>query len=219
MTTPVPRSPSPASSLGSEAWQRARRLWPVLALIGFLGYFDFKSNGSAATSIVLVALGVIPVLLRSVVTRWFRPLAENLGIPVRFRRPAAVVVPLVVLYFARLKGTQSGGSAFLTMAFVSAFTFLMAARRQQIQAKLGSFYETRDRLLPRVVRVILVVAIPIFLTFLLAHGSLGDIGALFGGETRHSQTPGGGRIFITAVLSAGTGFLLLDEPQRQRADG
>lgn len=212
---PGPGEESPQfRGLLDEALAGLRRFWPALTMIAYLGFFDYRMHGSIIATVLLGGLAALPCLF----FRRVQPLVGALQdlIPNRFLWPAIVGLPAAVLYVARWKGTQSDTSALLTAATIGASGFLIANWRSRINRVAAPFYQRRDRVLPRVLRLALVLVLPLLLTFLLVHRDLGDIGAVFGGTTKSPRSPAAGStelaILVTTVLSASAAFLLLNEP-------
>lgn len=199
-------------SLAEEAITGARRAWPALALLGYVGLYDSKLHGSSSTLTVFLPMAAAMVF-RGRIQPHLKGIVE--AVPAAFRGPVLAGIPIAVMYLTRWKGTQSDGAAYLTAGLPLALSFVVSARREQLNAKLAGFYRARNQVLPRPIRLALVFVVPTVLAFGVAHGNLGDIGALFGSQTTTSATPTGNGIVISAVLSATIVFLLLNEPSPQ----
>jgi hypothetical protein len=94
---------------------------------------------------------------------------------------------------------------------VAVITFL----GPRIDQRLANFYARRNRVLPRALRAVLAVVIPILVSFIVIHGSLKALPVLFGGTT-NSSAPASGRtgLFILGTLLSGVAaFLLLREKE------
>jgi hypothetical protein len=80
-----------------------------------------------------------------------------------------------------------------------------------IDAKLAHLYTTRNQVLPLPVRMGLAIVLPILAAFLIIHGNLSDLPALFGGTTNHPMSPAGreGFFFLGTAVAAALAFLML----------
>lgn len=205
------------NALGNEARAGARRFWPVLSLISYAGYFDWRMNGNIIVTLLLGLLAAAPFVFWRRVQPYFADLQRVL--PSRFLWPLLAGIPSALLYFTRWSGTQSDAWALITALAIGGFGFLIATYRQQINEALTPLYEQRNRVLPRPARFVLMFLLPILFTFLIAHRNLGDITALLGAATNSRRTPTGASsgvlILLTVLLSAATSFLLLNEPGRR----
>jgi hypothetical protein len=200
--------------LAREAATSAKRLWPAVALVLYGGYFDKRVHDSWGGTIVVCGLALVPILFHRTLAPIARPLLAK--VPKKFRGLTLVGIPAALIYITRWRGTQTQGTAIVTVGLPLALGFVLIAARPRIDERLASFYERRDRVLPRGARFALVLVIPVVLTFAIAQRSLSDIGAFFGGQTKANRpvNQAGTRILITAILSTIFGFVLLNEPQR-----
>jgi len=198
----------------SELVEGLRRRWPALLLIALTALFDYHLKGQLWFTLLAGGGASMALLFFGRFQRMIEPLTQS--IPPGFVRPLLTAVPVAILYLSRWKGTQDDSSALLTAAIIVGFAFFVARYREEINQRLAPFYAERNRLLSRPVRMVLVFVVPIFLTFLLVHRNLGDIGALLGGTTSSPKSPAGGgtgfMIVLTTALSACAVFLLLNEP-------
>lgn len=221
-TTGVPSQPS-GGPKAADVRASAKRFWPILAGLAFAAYFDWRTRSDRLVT-VLLAGGVASIFL---FTKALAPVLQPIKsitsqIPDRLRPVVIAGVPLFLLYFFRWRGNQGGLQAMLTMVATVGLGFLIASNRKRIDKKLTPFYRARDRVLPKPVRLVLVFLIPILTAFLIAHGNLGDIGALFGGETkvsRPSQGSPGYLIALSALISMVGVFLLLNEAPSEPEEG
>jgi hypothetical protein len=202
------------NALAREAATSARRLWPAVALVLYGGYFDKKVHRNWTGTIIICAVALVPILFHRSLAPLARPWLTK--IPAKSRGLVVVGIPAALIYITRWRGQQTQGAAIVTVALPLGLGFIFTAGRQQIDERLASFYEWRNRALPRAIRFVLVLAIPIVLTFAIAQRSLSDIGAMFGGQTKAARpvNQAHGRIVITALLSTIFGFVLLNEPAR-----
>ena len=214
------REPTDRRRLVDEALGGARRLWPALGLIGLAGLFDFHLNGQVWFPLIVGGAGAAIVVFARRLQAQTKVL--NQFMPARFVTPVLASVTAALLYLIRWSGTQGNASSLLTALLIAGFGIGTTSYRTQINSFLTPVYEVRDRYLPKPVRIALMFVVPVFLTFLIAHQNLGDIGALFGASTGSPRSPattgGGFRILLTTVLSASLVFVLLNEPQRGAAD-
>jgi hypothetical protein len=203
-------------SLLEEAFAGAARSWPALVMLGYVSLFDSKLHGSSST--MLLALpAAAGFVFRARIAPHLKQLTS--AIPTHLRGPVLAGLPMAALYLTRWKGTQSDGAAYLTAGIPLALSFVLASRRQQLDARLAGFYRARNRILPKPVRMASVVVVPTVLAFGVAHGDLNDIGALFGEQTSTSNTPTGNGILISSMLTAIIVFLLLNERTGDAVDG
>ena len=198
----------------------ARRSWPALALIGYLAYFDFRLKGNALFSLLLAAAAAAPLLLRATLGSRVRNSigAMSRAVPPRYRGLVVAGLPVTLLYLTRWKGTQSSGAALLSVAIPLGAGAFVAANRERLDVTLAPFYRRRNAVLPKAARVPLAIALPIVLSFAVAHGSLADLPAFFGGTTNTFAMPGNRTLALlaTVALSAACAFLLLNDPPSPR---
>jgi len=193
-------------------WRISAPTWLALAFVAVFAYFDWIMHRELATTLILAA-AVAGVIV-------FRPrliAALNLGdplaaIPRRFK-PILAAIPGVAYFLIRGQGTSGSGTVVLLsmLAVVAASVLLGSA----FDRTLAPYYRVRNRLLPRPLRMVLAIVLPVLVAFLVIHGSLADLPALFGGTTRHRQNPVGrqGQFFVGTLLSAAVAWLLLrDSP-------
>jgi hypothetical protein len=179
-----------------------------LVLIAWFAYLDWILHREAAFVIIfgLVAAGVV-VWKREIIDRL--NLGPNLAqVPVQLK-PVIAAVPGIAYFLARGQGTSGAGGVVLVsmLLVIGAGAFLGPA----IDVRLRPVYDARNRILPLPVRMALGIIVPVLLSFLLIHGSLSDLPALFGGTTKTARSPAGleGRFLLATLLSAAVGWLLL----------
>jgi hypothetical protein len=201
-------------ALAREAALSAKRLWPAVALVAYAGFFDKKIHRDWWGTIIISVVALVPILFHRSLGPIARPFLSK--IPAKSRGLVVVGIPAALVYITRWRGQQTQGAAIVTVGLPLALGFALTAGRERIDVRLASFYERRNRVLPRALRFVLVLAIPVVLTFAIAQRSLSDIGAIFGGQTKAARpvNQAGGRILITALLSTAIGFVLLNEPPR-----
>lgn len=141
--------------------------------------------------------------LRTIIDAWQR-------LPPRVQRLVVSLTPL--LYFLlRGQGTSGAGMVVLLAALAVAAGVIFLGHR--IDPPLQAFYAARDRLLARWLRALLAPVLGVLIAFLIVHGSLADLPALFGGSTNSPQSPAGmsGRFFLATLLAGACTVLLLRE--------
>jgi hypothetical protein len=122
-----------------------------------------------------------------------------------------------LLYFLlQGQGTSGAGTAVVIAGALVATVSIFLGHL--IDPPLQDLYAARDRLLAKWLRVLLAPVLGILIAFLIVHGSLFDLPALFGGTTMSPQSPAGmpGRFFLATVLAGVCTALLLREG-RERA--
>jgi hypothetical protein len=193
--------------------ERSRRRIPILPLffVALLAYFDWISHYQTGVAIAIGAAGSIAIVFREqLIDRLgVRPLLDRLPTWARTILPA---IPALIFVLARGQGTSNaGGSVILASLIVMVVT---VGFRTQIDAKLAGFYAKRNKILPRFLRGVLVAVAPILVGFVIVHGSLADIPAMWGSVTQHAASPAGrgGHIFVATIVSAAIGYLLMAEP-------
>ncbi|RSM48720.1 hypothetical protein DMA12_06255 [Amycolatopsis balhimycina DSM 5908] len=173
-----------------------------------LAWLDWIIHRSVVFVIVVGGGLIAAAVLRSRIAERLRPQLERLEeIPVPVQRLLISLAPLV--YFL-LRGQGTSGAGFAVTAAGALVASAVVFLGPKIDPPLGPFYAVRDRLLARWVRVLLAPVFGILVAFLVVHGSLADLPALFGGTTESPQSPvdESGRFFL-ATLLAGTGTVLL----------
>lgn len=184
--------------------------WLALGFIAVFGYFDWIMHRSLVTTIVLCGCVAAVIVYRKAIIAALN-LDETLaGIPA-WLRPILAALPGLIYFLVRGQGTSgSGGIVFLSLALVIAANAFLGPT---LDRSLTTFYRGRNRVLPRPVRVVLAIVLPVLVAFLVIHGSLSDLPAMFGGTTRHPKTPVGqeGAFLLGTLLSAAVAWLLLRE--------
>ena len=142
---------------------------------------------------------------------WMSPVVEGWQrLPAQVQRMLVSLTPL--LYFLlRGQGTSGAGTAVVIAGALVAGVSIFFGH--VIDPPLQNVYAARDRLLARWLRVLLAPVLGVLIAFLIVHGSLLDLPALFGGETSSPQSPAGtsGRFFLATVLAGACTVLLLRE--------
>lgn len=182
----------------------------VLAFVALFAYLDWITHRSLPETIALAGLtGGAWVYRRAIVERL--GLQELVGGMSRGVRTVLAAVPGVGYFMARGQGTSGAGG--IVLVAILGVIAASAMFGPGIDVKLAAFYTARNRVLPRPLRMLLALVAPVLVAFVVIHGSLADLPALFGGTTDHPATPVGrdGRFFFGTVLSAGVTWLLLRE--------
>ncbi|OXM63295.1 hypothetical protein CF165_30830 [Amycolatopsis vastitatis] len=173
-----------------------------------LAWLDWIIHRSVVFVIVVGGGLIAAAVLRFRIAERLRPQLERLEeIPVPVRRLLISLAPLIYFLF---RGQGTSGAGFAVTAAGALVASAVVFLGPKIDPPLGAFYAARDRLLARWVRVLLAPVFGILVAFLVVHGSLTDLPALFGGTTESPQSPvdESGRFFL-ATLLAGTGTVLL----------
>jgi hypothetical protein len=193
------------------------------AYVLFFAWLDWITHRSVVFIIVVGAgllaaavyrsriVGAVTSAASAASAEWLRKIIEAWRrLPARVQRLAVSLTPL--LYFLlRGQGTSGAGLVVLVAAVaVAAGTIFLGPR---IDPRLQAFYATRDRLLARWLRALLAPVLGVLIAFLIVHGSLSDLPALFGGHTTSPQSPAGmsGRFFLATLLAGACTVLLLRE--------
>ncbi|MGQ0775256.1 MAG: hypothetical protein ACT4NY_12680 [Pseudonocardiales bacterium] len=160
--------------------------------------------------------GAITSKARSGSAEWMSPVIDGWSrLPARVQRLLISLTPL--LYFLlRGQGTSGAGTAAIIAATLVATASIFFGHL--IDPPLQDLYAARDRLLGRWLRVLLAPVLGVLIAFLIVHGSLLDLPALFGGTTNSPQSPAdmSGRFFLATLLAGACTVLLLREG-RERA--
>lgn len=207
---PTQAAPAPTPSLP----QRVRRLWFPLVFVAFFAWIDWITHRSFLF-LLLVGGGVVFVILfREQVARKLQLQDLMRQLPTQ-ARPFLVAAPPLLYFMVRGQGTSDAGIlvVLISLAMVAAVTFLGS----QIDQRLIGFYAWRNRFLPQPPRAILAIVAAVLVAFLVVHGSLADLPALFGAPTRSPASPTDrtGRLLLGIVLAGSISFLLLREARRR----
>jgi hypothetical protein len=202
----------------SVAAQGARKQLPLLPLffVALLSYFDWIGHKSIPFALAIGVAGSAGILFRPQLIRAFNLEQTLAQLPVLVRA-VLPAIPALGLVVVRGQGTSGAG---MQTILASIIIILVTVKfRSQIDARLGGWYAARNRVLPRPLRTALVAVVPILIGFLVVHGSLADIPALFGAVTKHAQSPSGrgNVILLGTLLSAAAGYLLAAGPAKAGA--
>ncbi|MHB8510339.1 MAG: hypothetical protein ACYDGR_17110 [Candidatus Dormibacteria bacterium] len=207
---------NPLAGVSREmAIKRAGSRWFSLVYLGLIGWLDYITHRDLLFLFFALGLTVVLVLFPHEVSDWARKWIDLRGllarVPPRWR-PVLPVALAGFYFYARGAGTSGAGeSVLITMLAVAALMVVFGGR---VDARLAPFYERRDRLLPRTLRMALTPVIALVLSFGLVHGNLGDFPAFYGGRpTLHRSPAGRSDLVVFAVLlSAAASYLLLRQP-------
>lgn len=193
------------------------------AYVLFFAWLDWITHRSIAFIIIVGGALILAAAFRSRLAatirpavhrgsaEWMRATVEGWRqLPTRVRGLLVSLTPL--LYFLlRGQGTSGAGSAVvIASALIAGVSIFLG---HLIDPPLQNFYAARDRLLAGWLRVMLAPVLGVLIAFLIVHGSLSDLPALFGGTTTSPQSPIGmsGRFFLATVLAGVCTVLLLRE--------
>jgi hypothetical protein len=206
---------------------KLRAVLGFIAFVLFVAWLDWIMHRSIVFLFVvgggLIVAAVFRSRLAAVIAsaahsgsaEWMRPIVDGWRrLPAGVQRLLVSLTPL--LYFlTRGQGTSGAGTA-VAIAGLMVATFAIFLG-DLIDPPLTAFYALRDRLLGRWLRVLLAPVLGVLIAFLIVHGSLLDLPALFGGTTTSPQSAVGlpGRFFLATLLAGACTVLLLREGGRR----
>jgi hypothetical protein len=184
--------------------------WLALAFVAVFCYLDWITHREAATTVLLgAAVAGVIVYRRAPIDKLnLGPTLESLSPRVK---PILAAIPGVAYFLLRGQGTSgAGGFVFVSMGMVVGVSVLFGPL---LDEKLAGFYASRNRVLPKAIRMVLAIVVPVLVAFLIVHGTLSDLPALFGGSTNHPSSPAGleSRFLLATTVSAAATWLLLRE--------
>ncbi|HSV64422.1 MAG TPA: hypothetical protein VLJ59_00755 [Mycobacteriales bacterium] len=199
-----------------------RAIWIFVAYVVFFAWLDWIMHRSIVFIVVVGGGLIVAALYKSRIGKaittaeWPRPIVEAWEkLSPRVRQLLVSLTPL--LYFLiRGQGTSNAGIVVVLASLVVAGGVIFLG--QAIDSRLKDFYAARNRVLARGPRMVLAPILGIVIAFLVVHGSLGDLPALFGGETTSRQSPAGldGHFFLATLLAGACTVLLLREGGEQQ---
>ena len=190
--------------------------WLPLVYLVLVGYFDYISHREWVPLLLMGGAAIGAILYRKAIYAFMRPLGEL--IPERWFPVLLAGLPALLYFMTRGSGTLSSSGVLLIAVMLGALIFGVVTRGEAVDRALQPWYELRDRLLPKVVRLLAPPFLAIFLSFAIAQGTLSDFDAMFGGTTDKAAIPSTGKILIATVLTVVVTFLLAREaPERERA--
>ena len=190
--------------------ERESPVLPVFFVI-LLAYFDWVLHNQIPFAVILGLGGAVVIVMRPSILRATGG-DQVLAQFTPWVRPVAATLPVVVYMLWRGQGTSdSGANVLFAVALVLVVSLVW---ERQINSALAGFLAGRDRLLPKPLRTLLIAVVPILVGFVVVHGSLADLPAMFGGTTNRAVSPAnrGGQIFLGTLLSAVVGYLLAAKP-------
>lgn len=192
-----------------------------IAYVAFFAWLDWITHRSIVFIVVVGGGLIAAALYRSrlgkaiMSAQWSRPLVEAWQrLPPRVQRLLVSLTPLLYFLF-RGQGTSNAGFVVLIAAVIVAAVVIFLG--QAIDPVLKGFYAARNRLLARWLRMVLAPVLGIVIAFVVVHGSLGDLPALFGGKTTSPQSPAdlSGRFFLATIIAGACTVLLVREGGEQ----
>jgi hypothetical protein len=179
----------------------------ALVSIALLAYTDWIANRQIAVAIVLGGGAAAIVLFRREIVQQLG-LGPLLGQLPAWLRPILAAAPAVLYFLVRGQGTSGSGLVVLVAIGVTILVATVFGRA--IDAKFAGLYRARNKILPMPVRMALALIVPVFLAFLVIHGSLADLSVMFGGTSNDAMSPVGGEgmFFLGTLLSAAVAYLL-----------
>ncbi len=181
-----------------------------LAAVAMLAYLDWITHRQVVVSVLLAVIAGGAIVFRQQIVESLNlgPFLAQIPAPAR---PVLAAAPAVLYFLIRGQGTSGAGGVVLIAILLVVGAIAVFGRL--IDAKLAGFYAARNRILPLPARMVLALVLPVLVAFLVIHGSLADLPALWGGTTNHPMSPAGreGLFLLGSVLSAALAYLLLRE--------
>jgi hypothetical protein len=191
------------------------RSWLPLVYLVLVGYFDYISHREWVPLLLMGGAAIGAILYRQAIYAAMRPLGEV--IPERWFPVLLAGAPALLYFLTRGSGTLSSSGVLLIAVMLGALIFGVVTRGEAVDRALQPWYELRDRLLPRAVRMVAPPFLAIFLSFAIAQGTLSDFDAMFGGTTDKAAIPSTGKILVATLLTVVVTFLVAREaPGRER---
>jgi hypothetical protein len=210
-----PPSPAAAPAQPVSIPDQLVRSWLPLVYLVLAGYFDYISHREWAPLLLMGGAAVGAILYRHAIYAAMRPL--NQLIPERWFPVLLAGLPALLYFLSRGSGTLGSSSVLLIALMLGALIFGVVTRGEAVDRALQPWYELRDRLLPRAVRLLAPPFLAVFLSFAIAQGTLGDFDAMFGGTTDKAAIPSTSKTLIATLLTVVVTFLLAREaPARER---
>jgi len=212
----APPPPGPASLQSVSIPDQLIRSWLPLVYLVLVGYFDYISHREWVPLLLMGGAAIGAILYRQAIYAFLRPLGQL--VPEHWFPVLLAGLPALLYFMTRGSGTLSSSGVLLIAVMLGALIFGVVTRGEAVDRALQPWYELRDRLLPKVVRLVAPPFLAIFLSFAIAQGTLGDFDAMFGGTTDKAAIPSTSKILIATLLTVVVTFLLAREaPQRERA--
>ncbi|MBI4258927.1 MAG: hypothetical protein HY658_00010 [Actinobacteria bacterium] len=190
--------------------RRAKDIWFPLILVGVMGYIDYLAHGQIFFVVIAGVGSILLILFR-------KEIGARMGLGRVFGqfppwvRPVLTAIPALLWFVIRGQGTS--GAGLLVMLTTLAMVGGLAILGPQLDGRLRGFYQRRNRVIPRRLRMLLAVLVPILLGFWIVHGTLAALPVLFQGTTSSPAyaTDRGGLFVLSTLISGGVAFLLLRE--------
>ena len=203
--------PQPAPTVtGADIGKRLMSSWFPLVFVVLFTWLDWISHRDLFAAIILFGGSAVVIFRSEIGARTgLTKVAEQLPPQAK---PIFLAIPGLVYYYLRGQGTADPTVANAVILFTMGFVVVVAIFGQKIDARLAGFYESRNRILPRLVRGILAPVLAVLISFAVIHGNLGDLPALFGGTTVAARSPvevSTLTFVVATLLAAGASFLLL----------
>lgn len=197
----------------ADLGRRAAAAWFPLLFVALFAWLDWITHRSVVFLVVVGGGTVAVILFRERIVERLKLGPTLAQVPARLR-PLLLALPPLLYFVVRGQGTSDAGIQVLlaSIGMILAISFLGPG----IDRRLSGFYGRRNRWMPRPARMLLAPVTAILLAFLVVHGTLSDLPALFGGATNSPASPSGrtGRIVLGTLLSGAFAFLLLREAPR-----
>jgi hypothetical protein len=208
MTGPAGYAPPP-----KRAGRLTATTWLALGFVAWFAYLDWITHRSVPTSIIGGGIIALLIVFRRDIAAALH-LTETMATLPKPVKPILAAFPGIAYFLIRGQGTSNaGGIVFAAMLLVILANAFLGGPLDRVLAR---FYQARNRVLPRPVRMVAAIALPVLISFAVIHGNLSDLPALFGGTTHHAALPAdrGGKFFAGTLLSAAVAWLLLRDTAR-----
>lgn len=191
--------------------QPLRALIPVVFL-GLMLYVDWITHREVRFIVIAGSVTMIGLIASRIVLAR-QTFTGNLATWGPRLVPIAYALPGVMyLNSGRGRGTLPASVASSVARTTFVLVAIVSLLGPWIDVRLDAFYATRDRILPLLIRILLAPVAAVLISFLVVHGSLADLPAMWGGQTESAKAAPevpGSTYRNAAILSAGVSFLLL----------
>lgn len=198
--------------MATDLWPRVKQSWFPLMFLLLFAWLDWIMHRSILFLLFIGGAAVALVLFRQDIGRVVR---ARLNVQVHPVASTLLWAAPALLYFL-MRGQGTSGAAIPVILAVCGTLVSTAIFGDRIDAVLSGYYKVRDRILPPVVAAVLVLVLPILISFAVIHGSLSDLPAFFGGSTESPLSPSGlwFRFFLGTLLATVLTVLLTRRPAR-----
>lgn len=196
--------------------RRLRATWPVLIFTTLFMWLDWITHRDAAFIVIIGLLVAAVVVFGPAIIAWLNLTATVAMIP-WWIKPFLFAAPAYIYLLSRGQGTTDAGTPIVITGLILLAALLAVG--PSLDARLAGFYQARNRLVPRPLRIVLSPLIAIVLSFLIVHGDLSSLPAFWGGstQTRKRAAETDTSLFvIAALLSTIVTLLLLREVETRR---